>query len=75
MTEDYELIIERPNGKHDDIVIDLYTALLSGKNDIFTSFVQRKKDSWETGNDDSHKLIIKHCVTKYNDMVKQGLWK
>ena len=30
----YELIVER-GGCHDDIVLDLYNALLSGKNDAF----------------------------------------
>ena len=75
MIEDYELIIERPNGKHDDIVLDLFNALLSGKNNVFTSFVQRKKDAWETGNDEPHEQLIEDCITKYNNMVKQGIWK
>ena len=50
MTADYLLIIEL-NGKHEDMVLDTYTALLSGKNDMFNNFVQRGKDDWELGKD------------------------
>ena len=39
MTADY-LLIEKLNGRHDDMVLDTYTALLLGKNDVFNNFVQ-----------------------------------
>ena len=74
MMADYQLILEK-NGRHDDMVLDLYTALLSGKNEIFSSFIQRRKDDWETGTDESHEALVKVANTKYNNMVTQGSWK
>ena len=45
---DFQSILYR-NKTHDNIVLGLFGALLSGKNEVFTRFVQRRKDDWETG--------------------------
>ena len=53
----YELIGKR-GGKHDDIILDIYDALLSGKNEVFNRFVERSKDDWEVGSDVTHDAFI-----------------
>jgi len=73
MTADYLLITEL-NGKHDDMVLDTYTALLSGKNDIFNNFVQRGKDDWELRKDQNYEDVMDNATVKYNNMVKQKIW-
>ena len=45
----YYLLIGKLNGHHEDMVIDTYSSLLSGKNDLFNNYVQREKDDWELG--------------------------
>ena len=70
----YELIGER-GGRHEDIVLDLFDALLSGKNDVFNRFVERSRDDWEVGSDITHDSLVSMSVTKYNNMVKLGRWK
>jgi len=70
----YELINKR-GGCHDDIFLDLYDALLSGKNDVFNRFVERSKDNWEVGTEKTHDELVSQAVTKYNSRVKQGYWK
>ena len=74
MMTDYELILEK-KGSHEDIVLDLFTSLLSGKNDIFSGFIQRRKDDWETGTEETHESLVQVANTKYNNMVMQGNWK
>ena len=74
MMTDYELILEK-KGNHEDIVLDLFTSLLSGKNDIFSGFIQRRKDDWETGTEETHESLVQVANTKYNNMVMQGNWK
>ena len=70
----YEMIEER-GGRHEDIVLDLFDALLSGKNDIFNRFVERSRDDWEIGSNIMHDSLVSMSVTKYNNMVKLGRWK
>lgn len=74
MASIHDEIIQR-GFTHDDFVLDLYQALLSGKNDVFTSYIQRKRDDWDTGNDISSDTLIKDAVTKYNNMVIRKTWK
>ena len=45
------------------------------KNEFFSNFIQRRKDNWKTGTDESHESQIEVITTKYHNMVKQGLWK
>ena len=73
MTADYLLIIEL-NGKHEDMVLDTYTALLSGKNYIFNNFVQRGKDDWELGKDQNCEDVINNTTVRYNKIVKRKNW-
>ena len=40
----YELIGDQGE-RHDDVILDLYAALLSIKNDVFNRFVERSKDN------------------------------
>ena len=56
------------------MVLATYTALLSGKNDVFNNFVQRGKDEWELGKDQNVKDIMDNATIKSNNMVKQNLW-
>ena len=70
----YEMIEER-GGRHEDIVLDLFDALLSGKNDIFNRFVERSRDDWEIGSDITHDSLVSMSITKYNNMAKLGRWK
>ena len=72
MTVDYLLITEF-NRKHDDMVIDTYTALLLDENDIFNNFAHRGKDKWELGKDHSFEDVMENATVKYNNMVKQKL--
>ena len=71
---DYKMITGR-GGCHDDIVLDLYNALLLGKNNIFNRFIERSKENWEVGVDQAHTKLVCQPVTKYNNRVKQGRWK
>ena len=70
MESNYNLIIERGH-KHDDIVMDLFTALLSTKNTVFQDFIQRKKDQWEDGTDMTFDELAASALCKYNNMVEQ----
>ena len=70
----YELIGER-GGCHNDIILDLYDALLSGKNDVFNRFVERRKEDWKVGSDITHNALINLAVTKYHNMFEQNRWK
>ena len=40
---DYEMINEQ-GGRHDDIILDLFNSLLSGKYEIFNRFIERSKN-------------------------------
>ena len=48
ITGDY-LLIGELNGHHEDMSLDTYFDLLSGKNNVFNSYVQQGKDDWELG--------------------------
>ena len=50
ITADY-LLIGELNGRYENMVLDTYTALLSGKNKAFNSYIQQGKDEWELGQD------------------------
>jgi hypothetical protein len=67
--------IEERGFTHDDLVYDIFQALLSGNNEAFSSFVQRKKDDWDIGNDMTSDEIVTSAVQKYNNMVMQKTWK
>ena len=67
--------IEELGFKHDDIVMDMFTALLSTKNQVFKDFIQRKKDSWETGTDFSMHELAEDALNKYNNMLEQRQWQ
>ena len=70
----YDLIIDR-GGQCNGISLDLYTALLSSKNDVFNIFVKHIKDDWEVGSHVTHSKMLITSVKNYNNMVKQGRWK
>ena len=69
MTANYDEIVRR-GSTHDGMVIDLFKALKSGKNDIFTSFIQRKCDLWEQGANITPDELITEAVMKYNSMIQ-----
>jgi hypothetical protein len=72
---DNYLEILKSSGSHEDYLMDLFTALLSTKNDVFKSFIQRQKDDWETGKDLDADELIAAATEKYNNMVRQKTWK
>ena len=74
MTANYDEIVKR-GFTHDDMIIDLFKALLTSKNEVFHRFIQRKKDDWETGTDITPDELISEAVTKYNNMVENKTWK
>ena len=71
---DTYLEIVRSGGKHEDMVMDLFTSLLSSKNEIFNSYIQRTKDNWEVGKDYEVDEIITSAVEKFNNMSEQKIW-
>ena len=73
MQSHYDEILEK-GSKHDDYILDLFRALLTGKNVIFTSFIQRKHDAWDEGKDILSDDLIRDAVTKYQNMVALKTW-
>ena len=73
MEMNYEHIL-RHNFTHPDYVMHLFNALLTSKNDIFRSMIQREKDKWELGEDVLPDSLVDKATTKYNNMVLQKLW-
>jgi len=73
MTSNYQEIIAQQN-THGGYTMHLFDALLTSKNEVFRSMVQRKKDDWELGGEVYNSKLIDECVTKYNNMQKQNLW-
>jgi len=73
MTSNYQKVIAYQH-THDDYIIHLFDALLTSKNKVFCSMVQRKKDDWELGGEVNKSKLIDECITKYNNMQKQNLW-
>ena len=59
---------------HPDYVMHLFTALLTSKNDIFRSMIQREKDKRELGDDVDPDSLVGKVTTKFNNMVLQKLW-
>ena len=47
----------------------LIDALLTSKNDIFCSMIQRLKDSCEISQNVKADILIEATLTKYNNMV------
>ena len=68
------MINERGDG-YDDIVLDLFNSILSGKNEIVNRFIEHSKDNWKVGVDLTHDDLICQSVAKYNNMAKQDRWK
>ena len=73
MNDNYNEII-RSGGSHEDMVMDLYSALLTSKNDIFSQFIQRSKDDWETKQDISIEELTTLATEKFNNMSEQRQW-
>ena len=69
VTGDY-LLIGKSNGHHEDIFLDTYYILLSGKNNVFNSYVQWGKDDWELGVEQNFEDVMEHAMIEYNNMVK-----
>jgi hypothetical protein len=72
---DIYLEILKSSGSHEDFLMDIFTALLTSKNEVFKAFIQRSKDDWETGTDIEPDQLIATATEKYNNMVRQKNWK
>ena len=70
-TEEKYKEILRHNFTHPDYVMHLFNALLTSKNDIFRSMIQREKDKWELGEKIKPDSLVDKATTKYNNMVLQ----
>jgi hypothetical protein len=73
MNDNYNEIV-RSGGSHEDMVMDLYSALLTSKNNIFNQFIQRSKDDWETKQDISIEELTTLATEKFNNMSEQRQW-
>jgi hypothetical protein len=73
MNDNYNEII-KSGGSHEDMVMDLFSALLTSKNDIFNQFIQRSKDDWETRKDISIEELTTLATEKFNNMSEQRQW-
>jgi hypothetical protein len=57
------------------MVLDLFSALLSGKNDEFSQMITSEKSKWELGTSDlTADELVTMATTKYNNLVRQNLW-
>jgi hypothetical protein len=72
---DIYLEILKSSGSHEDFLMDIFNALLTSKNEVFKSFIQRSKDDWETGSNIEPDELIATATEKYNNMVRQKNWK
>ena len=74
MQDKYSKILQA-GGSHEDYLMDLYNALLTTRNGVFRDVIQRSKDAWECGADETPDKLITLATEKYNNMFKQNLWK
>jgi hypothetical protein len=74
MNDNYLEII-KSGGSHEDMVMDLYNALLSSKNEVFNRFIQRSKDSWETEKEVTPEELITLAIEKFNNLSEQKQWE
>ena len=73
MEANYEEIVAH-NCTHNDYTMQLFNALLTSKNDIFRSMIQRLNDAWEIVENVEPGVLIEATLTEYNNMVKQNIW-
>ena len=71
MTADY-LLIGELNERHEDMVLDTYIDLLSGKNGVFNNVVQRGNNEWELGKDQNFEDMMKSATIKYKNMINKS---
>ena len=69
MEANYEEIVAH-NFTHPDYTMHLFNALLTFKNNIFRSMIQRLKETWEINENVEPDILIEAALTKYNNMVK-----
>ena len=74
MKANYTEIKER-GGTHDDFLRHVFRALLTSKNSVFVSFIQRYKDEWETTGNTTTDDLTTIAVQKYNNMVADNQWQ
>ncbi len=74
MQSQYDEIVEKGR-THDDYVLDLFAALLSGKNDKFNTAIEAEQRRWERGETISHEDLIATAVSLYNNMYAAKTWK
>ena len=58
--------ISKSGWSHEDYVINLFSALIRTKNEVFCSFIQCQKDEWESYTDITADEIIAKANEKYN---------
>ena len=63
MEVNYEDIVSH-NFTHPDYTMHLLNDLLTSKNDIFRSMIQRLKDRWEIGENVEPDILIEATLTK-----------
>ena len=67
--------IEDLGQTHDDIILDMFTALETGKNEKFATHVDKLRTEWEEGRDFTVDSLTTAATTKYNNLVEAKKWK
>ena len=66
-------ILEK-GSSHEDYVLDMFNALLTTRNTVFTQYIQREKDAWDTGKDIDADTLINNAVIKFDNMTATDTW-
>lgn len=67
--------IEELGQTHDDIILDMFNALETGKNEKFNSHIDKMRTQWEEGEDFDVDQITTAATTKYNNLLEAKKWK
>ena len=69
-----DLIIQQ-GGTHDDLLLDMFRALETHRNEGFSRAVERAKDDWEHRRLVNPDVLRTEMINKYNNLVEQKRWK
>ena len=67
--------VEELGHTHDDIILDMFNALETGKNETFARHIETLKTKWEGGYNYTVDELATESVTKYNNLAQAKVWK
>jgi hypothetical protein len=67
--------VEELGHTHDDMIRDMFNALETGKNEIFSRHIESLKTKWEGGYDYTIDELSTESVTKYNNLSEAKAWR